>query len=228
MEFALPTAVAGPGSAPELDFEVGDGGVLQHAAVPTLRFDLGIEAVSGPTQVRSVALNIEVRIAATRRGYDRSEQDKLFELFGRASEWGRNLRTLHWTALTANVPPFRGATRIELPVTCTYDLDVTGSRYMNALEDGEVPLEFLFSGTVFYSDPGGRLQIGRIGWDKEATYRLPVAAWREMMDRYFPDSAWLRLRRDQFDALTAYRARHAFMSWEDTVDALLRETGEDS
>ena len=223
MEFALPTAVAGPGSAPELDFEVKDGGVLEHAAVPTLRFDLGIASVSGPAQVRSVALNVEVRIAATRRGYDRSEQDKLFELFGQASEWGRNLRTLHWTGLTTNVPPFTGATRVELPVTCTYDLEVNASRYLNALEDGEVPLEFLFSGTVFYADPAGRLQIGRIGWDKEATYRLPVTAWRAMMDRYYPDSAWLRLPREQFEALCAYRARRALPTWEATFDSLLEE-----
>jgi hypothetical protein len=221
MEFALPTAVAGPGSAPELEFEVTEGGVLEHAAAPTLRFDLGIAAVSGPANVRSVALNVEVRIAATRRGYDRSEQDRLFELFGHASEWGRNLRTLHWVGLTTNVPPFTGATRVELGIPCTYDLEVTASQYLNALEDGEVPLEFLFSGTVFYSDPNGRLQTGRIGWDKEATYRLPVTAWRAMMDRYFPDSAWLRLRRDQFDALCAYKARHSLVSWEATIEALL-------
>jgi hypothetical protein len=224
VEFRLPNAVAGPGSAPELDFEIKDGGVLEHAAVPTLRFDLAITSVGGPSHVRSVALNVEVRIAATRRGYERSEQDKLFELFGDAAEWGRNLRTLHWVALTANVPPFTGTTRIELPVTCTYDLEVTGARYMNALEDGDVPLEFLFSGTVFYSDPTGRLQIGRIGWDKEASYCLPVSAWRAMMDRYFADSAWLRLGREQFDALATYKARNALPSWEAAVDALLRES----
>ena len=221
MEFALPTAVAGPGSAPELDFEVADGGVLTHAAVPTLRFDLGIAAVSGPTAVRSVALNVEVRIAATKRGYDRSEQDKLFELFGQPSEWGRNLRTLHWTALTVNVPPFTAATRVELPIVCTYDLEVSASQYLDGLEDGDVPLEFLFSGTVFYADPAGRLQVGRIGWDKEAAYCLPVTAWREMMDRYFPDSAWLRLRREQFEKLSAYKARHSLPSWEAAVDSLL-------
>jgi hypothetical protein len=221
VEFALPTAVAGPGSAPDLDFEVSDGGVLEYAAAPTLRFGLGIRAVGGPREVRSIALNVEVRIAATRRGYDRSEQEGLFELFGPPDEWGRNLRTLHWTGLTVNVPPFSGATRVDLPVPCTYDLEVTASRYFHALEDGVVPLEFLFSGTVFYADPDGRLQVGRIGWDKEASYRLPVAAWREMMDRYFPDHAWLRLRRDQFDALCAYKARHSLASWEATVEALL-------
>ena len=43
------------------------------------------------------------------------------------------------------------------------------------------------------------------------------------MDRHFPDSAWLRLRRDSFDRLHAYKARGSHLSWEDAVDALLRD-----
>jgi hypothetical protein len=35
-----------------------------------------------------------------------------------------------------------------MPVTCTYDLEVVAAKYFYALEDGEVPLEFLFSGTT--------------------------------------------------------------------------------
>jgi hypothetical protein len=221
VEFALPTAVAGPGSAPQLDFAVRDGGVLDHAAVPTLRFALAID--SAGAAVRSVALAVEIRIAATRRSYDEGEQERLYELFGRSEDWGRNLRGLHWTSLTAHVPPFTGTTVLELPVPCTYDLEVAASRYFDSLRQGNVPLEFLFSGTVFYAGDDGRLQVGRIGWDKEARFRLPVAAWREMMDRHFPNSAWLRLPRSSFDRLAAYKARHTLPSWEAAVERLLGE-----
>jgi hypothetical protein len=213
----------GAGFAPELAFSVRDGGVLQHAAVPTLRFVIAIETVGTAAQVRSVALSVEVRIAATRRRYAEGERDRLIELFGHPDDWGRNLKTLHWTGLTAQVPPFTGSTEIELPVTCTYDLEVAASKYFNALADGEVPLEFLFSGTVFYAGADGRLQVGRIGWDKDAEYRLPVSAWHDMIDRYFPDSSWLRLRRDSFDRLCAYKAKHTLLTWEDTFDKLLRD-----
>jgi hypothetical protein len=219
----LPIAGAGSGFAPELTFSVRDGGVLQHAAVPTLRFAVEIGTVGAAAQVRSVALNVEVRIAATRRRYAEAERVKLVDLFGPSEEWGRNLKTLHWTALTVQVPSFTGTTEIELPITCTYDLEVSASRYFDALEDGEVPLEFLFSGTVFYAGADGRLQVGRIGWDKDADYRLPVAAWREMIDRYFPDTAWLRLQRSSFERLRAYRARHTLLSWEQAIDRLLEE-----
>jgi len=115
---------------------------------------------------------------------------------------------------------------VDLALPCTYDFELTVSKYFHALEDGEVPLEFLFGGTVFYAAPDGRLQIGRIGWDKDAEFRLPVTVWDQMMDRYFPNSAWLRLQRESFDRLYAYKATGGFVSWEHALDALLPKTGE--
>jgi hypothetical protein len=218
---ALPTSpLALPETAPQLAFSIEDGGVMDYAAVPTLRFGLRIHS---SVPIRSLSLNVQLRIAATRRRYSEVEERGLSELFGQPDQWSRNLRSLHWTNVAVNVPAFTDTTVVELPVTCTYDLEVTGSQYLDALKDGEVPLEFLFGGTIFYGGAGGQLQVRPISWDKEAEFRLPVAAWREMMDRYFPDSAWMRLRQDTFDRLHAYRARHALLSWEETVEALLRD-----
>src|SRR3954447_4153687 len=217
MATALPFASS---QAPELSFAIEDAGPLEHAAGPTLRFALRIDS---PAAIRSVALNVEVRIAVTRRAYDEAAQRRLVELFGPPEDWGRSLHALHWTSLNANVPAFSRSATVELLVPCSYDLEVTGAKYLNALQDGEVPLEFLFSGTVFYSGADGRLQVDRIAWDKEALFRLPVAVWRQTMDRYFPGAGWLRLRRDTFDRLSAYKASRALLTWEDTVDALLRE-----
>jgi hypothetical protein len=218
---ALPTSVAGPGAAPQLRFAVTDGGAMDHAAVPTLRFALAVESVSGPASIRSVALSVEIRIAATRRAYNPAERERLADVFGDDESWRRNLHTLHWTTQSLNVPAFTGSTTVEMPVTCTYDLEVAGAKYLHSLDHGQIPLEFLFSGTVFYVDPSGRLQIGRVGWDQEATYRLPVAAWREVIDRHFPDTAWLRLRRETWERLAAYKARGTHLSWDDAVDDLL-------
>jgi hypothetical protein len=209
---------AGQDAAPQLTFAIADGGVLEPAAVPTLRFALRIDS-SAP--VRSLALNVQLRIAATRRPYSDEEREGLVELFGRSSDWGRNLRSLHWTNLSLQVGPFSESTSVELPVTCTYDLEVTASRYFNGLTEGEVPLEFLFGGTLFFAGPDGRLQVRPISWNQEADFRLPVATWREMMDRHFPGHAWLRLERRAFDRLQAYRAQHTLLSWEETVDSLL-------
>ena len=203
---------------PELSFAVVDAARLEYAAVPTLRFTL---RVTSSAPVRSLLLDAQVQIAARRRAYDADAHDRLFELFGAPADWGTTLRTLLWTRTTLVVPPFSEATEVDLPVACSYDLEVAASRYLDALQDGAVPLEFLFSGSVFYGGEDGRLQTARLSWESEAEYALPVRVWRETMERYFRGTAWLRLRKESFDRLSAYKSRNALATWDDAVEALL-------
>ena len=205
---------------PDLDFAVEGAEVLEFAAVPSLLFKLRIENLE-EEPIRSVALNAQIRIAATQRHYDAAEQERLLELFGEPSRWKDTLRSLLWTHTVLQVPPFSGSTVVDMPVPCTYDLEVVAAKYFYALEDGEVPLEFLFSGTVFYAGEGGRLQVARISWEKEAEYRLPVRLWKEMMEHYFPNSAWVRLHKDAFDQLHNYKVSRGFPTWGAAVEALL-------
>ena len=209
-------------SIPELAFRVERAEAARHSAVPAVRFGLHVDAVGGQA-VRAILLEVQIQIAARQRGYNEREEDLLQELFGAPERWSTTLRTLPWTRNTVIAPPFRGATDIDLLVPCSYDLEVAGARYLAALGDGVVPLEFLFSGSVFFSTPQGALQTTRIPSDCEASFQLAVAVWREAMDRHFRGSAWLRLGRVRFEALCAYKARHAFASWDATIDALLAE-----
>jgi hypothetical protein len=208
----------------ELDFGVRGAAPVEYAAVPTLGFELAIES-RGSEPIRSVVLDVQVQIAARRRSYGEQEQPRLMDLFGRPDGRSRTLRTFPWLRTTQVVPAFSGETVVRLELPCTYDFEVTAAKYLAALDGGDVPLEFLFSGTVFYTAGSGALQAAMIGWDREAEYRLPVSVWRATMDRYFPGSAWLRLDRDTFDRLYAYRARHALPSWEHTFDRLLGPIG---
>ena len=205
---------------PDLDFRVEDAEVLKFAAVPSLLFKVRIENL-GEEHIRSVALNTQIRLAVTRRHYEPTEQGRLLEHFGEPHRWGETLRSLLWTHTVVQVPPFSGSTVVDMPITCTYDLEVVAAKYFHALEDGEVPLEFLFSGTVFYVGEGGALQVARISWEKEADFRLPVRLWKEMMEHYFPNSAWLRLHKDAFDRLYDYKVRMGLRTWEESVETLL-------
>jgi hypothetical protein len=203
---------------PELAFTVTGAARVEYAAVPTLRFALHVES---DEPVRSILLDTQIQIAARRRPYDAAAHDRLFELFGPAADWGTTLRTLLWSRITTVVPAFSGATDVELDVACSYDLEVAASRYFDALGDGTVPLEFLFSGSVFAGGPGGGLQVTRLSWEQEAGYDLPVAVWRETMERYFRGTAWLRVRKDTFDRLSAYKSRNALATWDEALDTLL-------
>ncbi len=206
-----------PATVPELAFAVEGAAPLEHAAAPTLRFALRIESLD-ERPIKSILLDTQIQIAARRRPYDAAAHDRLFELFGPSANWGTSLRTLLWTRTTRVVPPFTGDTVVDLDVPCSYDLEVIASRYFDALADGDVPLEFLFSGTVFAGTP---LQVTRLSWEQEAEYRLPVSVWKETLERHFRGTAWLRLGKDAFDRLSAYKSRHALASWDEAVDGLL-------
>ena len=95
------------------------------------------------------------------------------------------------------------------------------TKYFQALETGEVPLLFLFSGTVFYAAPEGQLQVQPIPWAKECLFRMPLKAWQCMMEHHYPNSAWIALHRDLFERLCAYRRRHGFITWDQAIERLL-------
>ena len=47
-------------------------------------------------------------------------------------------------------------------VPCTFDFNVAATKYFDGLETGEVSSELQFSGTVFYRDWSGLLQVMQI------------------------------------------------------------------
>jgi Family of unknown function (DUF6084) len=205
----------------DLTFQVEGVSRMPGAAVPTLVIALRIE-VPANVDVRSVLLDTQIQIAARRRSYVGDDHDRLSELFGPPGDWSRNLQTLPWMRLTTVVPPFTATTVVELPLACTYDLEVSAARYFDSLTDGNVPLELLFSGTVFAAGgPGGMLRVERISWEQEAECALPVAVWRETLRSHFGDAAWLRLGKPGFDRLQGFKARRRLATIDDAVDALL-------
>ena len=204
---------------PELDFNIDGAEALAFAAQPTIVLKLRIVARGGEA-VRSVSLGVQVRIAATLRAYAAVEQEHLLDLFGEPSRWGQTLKSLLWTTTSVQVPAFRGQTVVDLAIPCTYDFEVVSAKYFDALQDGPVPLELLFSGTVFYVGDVG-LQAEQIGWDKQARFSLPVQVWQDVIRLYFPNSAWLRVHKDTFDRLYLYRMRNALPTWEAALERLL-------
>lgn len=207
---------------PDLELAVIESEVLPFAAAPTLLFKVSIRNATEEEQIHSIMLRTQVRIEVARRQYDGETEARLLELFGEPQRWGETLRSMLWTHSNVIVPRFSGTTVAELPITCTYDFEVGAAKYFYALEDGEIPLLFLFSGTIFYQESGGSLQIAQIPWEKEAFFRMPVAQWKEMMNQYFPNSAWIRLRKDVFDRVYRYKAERALPSWEAAFEKLLK------
>jgi hypothetical protein len=207
----------------ELTFECTGGRAARHTATPTLRFALTITEHSG-ARVHAIALRSQIRIEPQRRNYTAAEAERLSDLFGDTSRWSDTMKPIQLATVSAMVPGFTSATETELEVPCTYDLEVASARYLQALDDGRIPLLLLFSGTVFVAD-GDRMRVGLIPWSSEATCRMPVSAWQDVVDEHFPGSAWLRCGRETLDALSAFKASRALPTWDATLATLLKEAG---
>jgi hypothetical protein len=206
---------------PDLSFHVEGAEAVPFSASPLLAFKLRIANASAAEQIQTVALRCQIQLETTRRHYNAQEQERLRDLFGEPERWSQTLRAMLWTHASLIVTPFQASTLVELPVPCTFDFNVAAAKYFAGLEDGEVPLNLMFSGTVFYETDEGALQVEQISWDKEAKYRLPVRVWKEMMDIYYPNSAWLSLRRDVFDRLYLYKMRRGIPTWEQAIESIL-------
>jgi hypothetical protein len=208
------------GCAPRLEFSIEGAGAVPHAVSPLLALKLRVVS-SGGAAIHSILLRCQVHIEAARRRYLPSEKSKLFDLFGESHDWSRTVRGLLWTTTSVSVPSFTGSTLIDLPIACSYDFNLAATKYFDALEDGDVPLCLLFNGTFFYAGENNVLQVGHVPWEKEAQYRLPVCVWREMMEHYYPNMAWLSLRKDVFDRLQKFKRERTLPTWEQAIENLL-------
>jgi Family of unknown function (DUF6084) len=210
----------------ELVFDWNGARADRFSVVPSIALRLRITETTGQS-LDAIALRCQIRIEPHRRRYSGAEAERLHDLFGDTSRWADTLKPIQFAMLSAMVPGFTGSTELELPVPISYDLEIASTRYWASLNDGEVPLLLLFSGTVF-TTADGRMQVQQVPWSKEISCGLPVAVWREAVDIHFPDRAWVTLSRDTLDELMRFKTRHALPTWDATLRALLSRDAADT
>ncbi|OEU89336.1 hypothetical protein DB35_20405 [Streptomyces abyssalis] len=205
---------------PDLDFTVTGVRAMPDSAVPTLAFRIALSRTGGG-RVRSVSLNTDVRIAVAHRGYESADRLVMARLFGQPEQWATSMRPLAWARISTVVPAFDERTETDLPVPCSRDMELAVTSYFHGVRDGEIPLDLLFSGTVFHDGPDGRLRTAQISWTKDAVCRMPASLWHEVTGRYGGGTSWLPLSPGAYGELTAHRDRHALTGWDETVADLL-------
>lgn len=202
---------------PELHFQIEGAEAVAHAAAPLIALKLRITNLPAAEAIHTLTLRCQVQIEPAKRRYAPEEQEKLLDLFGEPERWSRTLKPLLWMNTSVAVPAFTDNLLVDLQLPCTFDFNVAATKYFHALNNGEIPVCVMFSGTAFYSSADGALQIAQVPWDREANFRLPISIWKEMMDLHFPNTAWLCLQRDAFEQLYEYKMRHGLPTWEQAI-----------
>lgn len=224
--------VASPGSGaltpprsivPEPEFTVLSASARRHAAVPAIEFDVSVSEPTG-RQVYVIALSAIVMIEPARREYDDESKERLVELFGPPERWGTTTTAIVWNRSDVLVPTFTGSTTFRVPVPVSYDLEVAGAKYFDAVSAGTIPLALNFNGTIHYRDDDGRLQVTLVPWSCSAEFAFPVEIWREAIDHAYPHRRWVTLHDETLRALLADKARRGVPTVDAAIAALLGES----
>ena len=206
---------------PDLSFEILSAAPARDMLTPALSFDLRVTNLFPEQSIQAVILRCQIQIEVARRRYTSLEQTQLRELFDDPSRWGDTLRPMTWANLSVNIPAFQGSTVYPLTLPCTFDLNVASAKYFLGIDGGDVPLTFLFSGSVFHDAGQGTLQVAPISWNKEARFRLPVDTWKSLLDLHYPNAICLNLRRDVFDELYRFKMTHGLATFDETIERML-------
>jgi hypothetical protein len=203
----------------DLTFAVVDVFAEKYAAAPQLTTRLRIQERSGEV-IHAIALRCQVRIEPQRRAYNEDEESGLLDMFGTRERWFDTLKPFMWMQCNAMVQGFTTITEVDMVMPCTYDFDVTWSKYLHALQNETIPVNFLFSGTVFTRGAHG-FGVEQVPWDRESRYQIPVSVWREMIAHYFPNTGWLRLGHETLESLAHYKSVRGLTTYDEALEALL-------
>jgi len=199
-----------------LTFAITGARAKPNAASPTVSFEV---CVASSERVEAMVLRAEVRIEPQWREYGPQEQQLLDDMFGPPERWGSTLRTFAWADVPAIVTGFENETHTTVDVPCTYDFEVTATRFFQALKSGDVPVRILFSGAIFYAGANG-FWCERVPWSAEAAYRMPLCVWRDAMQSCYGTDAVLRVKAETLERLHRMRALHGVLSWDALFDRL--------
>ena len=132
----------------DLVFDCTGVRVDKFSLMPAMYMSLRVSETTG-SRVEAIALRCQIRIEPARRRYSDDEAERLNDLFGETQRWADTLKPIQFSNISVMVPGFSGSTDVELTVPLTYDMEIGATRYFAGLDDGEVPLLLLFSGTIF-------------------------------------------------------------------------------
>lgn len=201
-----------------LSFRITGARVARYAASPLIVLRAAVTERSG-ARVDAIVLRAQIQLEVQRRRYAETESELLVELFGEPSRYADTLKSMLWTAVSQSVPAFEREVEFDLPVPCSYDFEVAAHKYLASLQVGVVPLNVLFSGTVFVESAAG-VTAELVPWSCEARYALPVEIWREAMDAFFPNAAWIRVHRELFDELRRFKIATGLPTWDAALERL--------
>ena len=120
-----------------------------------------------------------------------AEQEQLKELFGETERWSKSLHPLLWANINVNVPAFTGSTVVDVPVPCTFDFNVAMTKYILRTRRWRDSHHAALQRDRFLRRPHRACRWRRFRGIVRPAIGCRFSVWKEMMDLYYPNTAWL-------------------------------------
>ena len=208
----------------DLNFTVETAEAEPHAAAPLLIFKLRIAqtvTAQEPTTIPAIALSARSALSRLAAATPPTKRKSCSTCSARARDGGK-LSAVRFGPMPAlsyrHLPAKRSSTcRSRVRSISTSRRPSISTRWQT------VKCPSACSSAARFSTPieTAILQVSQIPWEKEASFRLPVQVWKNMMELYYPKSAWLCLERDTFDRLYRYKSSRGLPTWEQAIDMLI-------
>jgi hypothetical protein len=191
-----------------------------NAATPLLRFTVAASDTSG-REIYTIAVTAQIQLDADRRAYDPETRERLRDLFGAQERLPATAGALQIGRVDTLVPSFTGSGSFEIALPISADLELAATRYLSSLRGGTAPLTFNFNGTIFYAGEDDRLQVTLLAWSCSARYRLPVSTWRDLLERRYAGSGFVRIQPATLELLRRRRVERGLPTFDAVIaDAL--------
>ena len=207
---------------PDLSFQVEGAEVVANAATPLLAFKLRLTDANPEQTIHTVALRCQIQLEVTRRKYTRGRSGAPARSVWRAQPLGPDPAKSFVDARQSGRAFVHRERRWSIFPCLALSISMWRRPNISMVWRTE-KCRFACSSAARFFMPAreGGLQVAPISWDKEARFKLPVKVWRDMMESYYPNSAWLCLHKDAFDRLYQYKVRHGIPTWEEALESIV-------
>lgn len=183
---------------PDIDILVLSAKPVFDALSPTVEFEIQVTN-RGTEAIADCLLNYEV--------YMKIDEKKLF--------WGTAITSIGGFASTS--PANR-----KIRLSCGYDANLTVGKNLEAVGEGEIPIEITFSGTCFWGN-----QSSHIKPTTKAT-SIPTSTWRTLVLSFYRYARWIMITPDTLKILEKFRDEWQLHTFDEVIRELVTIKSEKS
>lgn len=133
-------------------------------------------------------------------------------------------KPIYWGTTSISVGSFNPTSpanrKLRLP--CGYDANLTVSRYLEMVGEGEIPIELHFWGTCFWGTQTAPIPL------KTQSTSIPTSTWRSLVLAFYRNARWVMITPETLKTLEELRDEWQLHTYDEVIQELIKSRKEES